>query len=72
MKRHVCSFISIFCICLAGELGCHDTAALSGKYVSEYTGEAGPKLELELEPNGQGSWTSEDDRIAFKWESQAG
>ncbi len=59
-------------LCLATLLGCHDTSALPGKYIAELPGEVGQQVELKLEPNGQGSWTSEDDRISFKWELQAG
>jgi hypothetical protein len=38
-------------------------------YVSEFQGEQGPRINLQLESNGRGSWTSEDDRIEFKWEA---
>ena len=72
MRLNVWLFFSVLFICLAALPGCNDTTTLSGKYVTDSTGEVDQQLELQLEPNGQGSWASEDDRIAFKWESQAG
>ncbi|MGA3117951.1 MAG: hypothetical protein ABSF90_26400 [Syntrophobacteraceae bacterium] len=71
MKRLVCRLFAVFFICLAALPGCDDTTAVPGRYVAESTGEQGQRIDLELEPDGQGSWTSEDDRIDFKWESQA-
>ena len=72
MKRHVCLLFLVLCFCFAALPGCEDTAAVPGRYVAESHGEQAQRIELQLDPDGQGSWTSEDDRIAFKWESPAG
>ena len=72
MKRHVCLIFLVLWFCLAALPGCDDTAGVPGKYVAEFHGELGQRIELQLDPDGQGSWTSEEDRIAFKWESHAG
>ncbi len=71
MKIPVCTHFAIFFICLAALAGCNDTTSVAGRYVAEFNGEQGQRIDLELEPDGQGSWASEDDRIDFKWESHA-
>ncbi len=50
-------------------LSCEDSERLVGKYQAEAI-ESGESslLFLELMPNGQGSWSTEEDNVSFKWE----
>jgi hypothetical protein len=72
MKSQVFLLFLILSILFGALQGCADTANVTGEYVAELGGEQGQKIGLQLEPGGQGCWTTEDDRISFEWESHAG
>ncbi len=71
MRRLVCPLFAVFFICLAALAGCDDSTGVPGSYVAELNGKQGQSIDLRLEPDGRGYWTSDQDAIAFKWESQA-
>jgi hypothetical protein len=48
-----------------GLLGCKDRTPYSGKYQSL---RETPEIVLELKPNGEGIWSSGDQRVTFRWE----
>jgi len=72
MKSQVFPLFLVFSILFAALQGCGDTTVVTGEYVAELDGNQGQKISLQLEPGGQGSWTTDDDRISFGWESHAG
>jgi len=72
MKRQVFLLFLIVCIFPAALQGCADTATVTGEYAAELDGQQGQRIGLQLEPDGQGSWASEDESISFRWESHAG
>ncbi len=72
MKSRAFQLFLLFCICIAALPGCEDTAGVAGEYAAVSKGEQGQRICLQLDQGGHGSWTTEDDRITFKWESQSG
>jgi hypothetical protein len=49
--------------------GCEERGRLSGRYVADIDeNRLSPTISLELMDNGQGSWSTEEDNVSFKWE----
>ena len=49
--------------------GCEERGRLSGRYVADIDeNRLSPTISLELMDNGQGSWSTEEDSVSFKWE----
>lgn len=54
-------------------MSCEDRESLSGRYVADMEkNPTSPTISLELMANGQGSWSTEEDNISFKWEIREG
>jgi len=54
-------------------MSCEDRGSLSGRYVADIDkNQISPTISLELMANGQGSWSTEEDNISFKWEIREG
>jgi hypothetical protein len=50
-------------------MGCDDRSGLSGRYAAHNDkGRISPPVTLELKPNGEGTWATEEDNISFKWQ----
>jgi len=72
MKRRIFPLFLVISVILAAFYGCADTASVIGEYVAQFDEQQGQRIGLQLEPDGQGTWTSVDESISFKWESRAG
>lgn len=55
-------------ICLLFTAGCDSKEKYIGKYLLVQTGNPSVRIELELKADGQGSWATDIDNVAFKWE----
>ena len=59
--------VLVFSLLLA--MSCQDRGRLSGRYAADVgKNRISPTISLELMPNGQGSWSIEEDNVSFKWE----
>ena len=72
MRSQIFLLFLVLSLVIAALAGCADTTVVTGEYVAELDGEQGQKIGLQLGPGGQGSWTTDDDRISFEWESHGG
>ena len=54
-------------VALITAAGCGRSSPLAGQYEAGY-GDGGRTIVLDLREGGQGSWTAEDESIAFKWD----
>ncbi len=64
-------FLAMGVLLLATACGNVDGGAVAGKYRSVTgPGERTPATSLDLNPNGQGTWTTEEDSVTFRWESR--
>lgn len=71
MKHSAYQLFLLLCICIAVLPGCEDKGPAPGEYFRRFDGEHAQRIDLQLDPSGQGSWTIDDNRIPFKWESQS-
>jgi len=61
--------VIVFAVFLVLIVSCEDTEKLLGKYQADTNkNRQSANIFLELMDNGQGSWSTEEDSVSFKWE----
>ncbi len=69
LKRSTFLLIAVIMSCLVFTLSCGERDKWAGKYGSTVSKtQESPAIFLELMPNGNGSWATEEDSASFKWE----
>ncbi len=66
-------FMKVLVFFLLCTLSCEKGTGLIGKYVKkDNNNRTSDTINLELMPNGKGSWTTKEDTVSFKWEIRGG
>ena len=66
-------FMKVLVFFLLCTLSCEKGTGLIGKYVKkDNNNRTSDTINLELMPNGKGSWTTKEDTVSFMWEIRGG
>ncbi|SDB55355.1 hypothetical protein SAMN05660653_02768 [Desulfonatronum thiosulfatophilum] len=69
MRKFWLMFVALACVALFSG-ACADPSYLEGKYQS--SSQAALFILLELKPSGQGTWETDMDMVAFRWQQRDG